>query len=162
MTKYKEFMRAKDIMLQCDFVAMSDSDFDPMPYTDFYDVEFLGTEVLDNGVMAASCSYISGREYVVVDRHGEYNYYNSHDYQTYIEDSRCDPELMCWLYDNGFTDRALNHLMIHYSPLYSSYGVYVAFLHVRAGIMDESAFYKLVSKRCQQTINFYHIDTVLN
>ena len=92
MTKYKEFMRSKGIMLRCDFVAMSDSDFDPMPYTDFYDVEFLGTEVLDNGVMAAYCSYISGREYVVVDRHGECSYYNSCDYQAYVEDSRCIKE----------------------------------------------------------------------
>ena len=65
-----------------------------------------------------------------------------------------DPEFMAWLYDNGFTDQAVNCLMLHYSPLYSSYSVYAAFLHVRAGIMDEAAFYKLVSKRCQQTIAF--------
>ena len=161
MTKYKEYLRTKGVMLNSDISAIrSACDFEDSACAGIeWDVS---TAAMDNCIVAITYSNIAEPEYAVYNRYGECNYYNSRGYQTYVGDPHCDPELMAWLYDNGFTDRALNHLMIHYSPLYSSYGVYVAFLHVRAGIMDEATFYKLVSKRCQQTINFYHIDTVLN
>ena len=151
MTKFKEYLRAKGIKLECDY------EFLPCGY-----IEGVTTKVMDGCVVAVVYSNCADPEYAVYDRSGVCSYFDGDGYGAYIRSLHCDPELMCWLYDNGFTDRALNHLMIHYSPLYSSYGVYAAFLHVRAGIMDEAAFYKLVSKRCQQTINFYHIDTVLN
>ena len=151
MTKYKEYLRAKGVMLECDY------EFLPCGY-----IEGVTTKVMDDCVVAVVYSNCVGAEYAVYDRSGVCSYFDGDGYKACISGSHCDPELMRWLYDNGFTDRALNHLMIHYSPLYSSYGVYVAFLHVRAGIMNEAAFYKLVSKRCQQAINFYHIDTALN
>ena len=143
MTKFKEYLRAKGIKLECDYEVL--------PYNS---IEGVTTKVMDGCVVAVVYSNCAGAEYAVYDRSGVCSYFDGDGYKAYIRDPHCDPELMCWLYDNGFTDQALNHLMIHYSPLYSSYGVYVAFLHVRAGIMDEAAFYKLVSKPCQETINF--------
>ena len=142
MTKYKEFMRAKDIMLKCDFDAMSCSDFDPAPYTDFYDVEFLGTEVLDNGVMAATCSYISGREYVVVDRHGECTYYDSDAYHAYVGDKHCDPEYIDLLRAMGY-DSSEWALAVMRNTYAEHAKIRLAFKHVKAGIMDERTFYKL-------------------
>lgn len=161
MTKYKKYLRAKGIKLEYDPTAPYNIDDFEINTCAGIEID-VRTEIMDNCIVVVTCSNITTPEYEVYNRYGECNYYDSDDYHAYVGDPHCDPELMCWLHDNGFTDRALNHLMIHYSPLYSSYGVYVAFLHVRAGIMDETAFYKLVSKRCQQTINFYHIDTVLN
>ena len=161
MTKFKEYLRAKETEPEYDVTA-------PYNLSDFEINTCAGIEtiveprIMDDCVVAVVYSNIADPEYAVYDRYGVCSYFDGDGYKAYVGDPHCDPELMCWLYDNGFTDQALNHLMIHYSPLYSSYGVYVAFLHVRAGIMDEAAFYKLVSKRCQQTINFYHIDTVLN
>ena len=159
MTKFKEYLRAKETEPEYDVTA-------PYNLSDFEINTCAGIEtiveprIMDDCVVAVVYSNIAEPEYAVYNRYGQCNYYNSHGYHAYVGDPHCDPELMDWLYDNGFTDRALNHLMIHYSPLHSSYGVYVAFLHVKAGIMNEAAFYKLVNKRCQQAINFYHIDTV--
>ena len=161
MTKYKEYLRAKGVMLNSDISAMrSECDFE---INTCAGIEItVTTRIMDGCIVVVIYSNIAYPEYAVYDRYGEHGWFDTNGDMSCIERFACDPELMAWLYDNGFTDRALNHLMIHYSPLYSSCGVYAAFLHVRAGIMDEAAFYKLVSKRCQQTINFYHIDTVLN
>ena len=148
MTKFKEYLRAKGIKLECDY------EFLPYNY-----IECVEAKVLDNYIIVAMFSNCAGWGYAVFNKHGVCGCFDEDDRQAYISGSHCDPELMGWLYDNGFTDRALNHLMVHYSPLYSSYSVYAAFLHVKAGIMNEVAFYKLVNKRCQQAINFYHIDT---
>ena len=152
MTKFKEYLRAKGIKLECDFEVL--------PYNG---IDGIATYVVDDGIVAEYYHESTGSRYYVYDKYGVYSYFfDSWEFHAYVGDPHCDPEFMDWLYDNGFTDQAVNRLMTHYSPLYSSYSVYAAFLHARAGIMDEAAFYKLVSKRCQQTINFYHIDTVLN
>lgn len=143
MTKYKEYLRAKGIKLECDY-----------GYLPCDGVEAVATEATDNCVAAVVYSNCAGAGYAVFNRYGMCGYFDAAGYKAYVKGSHCDPEFMAWLYDNGFTDQAVNCLMIHYSPLYSSYSVYAAFLHVRAGIMDEAAFYKLVSKRCQQTIAF--------
>ena len=152
MTKYKEFMRAKGIMLQCDYAALSCSDFDMTPYTDFYDVEFLGTEVLDNGVMAAICSYINGREYAVVDRHGECCWFDHFDDVA---------DLFRLPYDNAYVDWIINmgcdEFDVAFDIMKDMYHndakVRIAFNHVKAGIMDELVFYKWISDRYQTYIN---------
>lgn len=144
MTKFKEYLRAKGIKVECDFEVL--------PYNG---IDGIATYVVDDGVVAEYYHESTGSRYYVYDRYGVYSYFfDSWEFYAYVGDPNCDPELMDWLYDNGFTDQAVNHRMIHYSPIYSSYSVYVAYLHVRAGIMDEAAFYKLVNKRYQQAINF--------
>lgn len=155
MTKFKEYLMAHGAILERNSAELAQDEN--------WDVEFIIPKVLDSGLAISYC-HVDDHvpDVVVYDRSGACRYISRSEYQAHVGNRHHDPELMDWLYDNGFTDQALNHLMIHYSPIHSSYGVYVAFLHVRAGIMDEAAFYKLVSKRCQQTINFYHIDTVLN
>ena len=144
MTKYKEYLRAKGIKLECDFEVL--------PYNGLAGT---ATYVVDDSVVVEYYSECAGSIYYVYNKYGEHScFFDDYEFHAYVGGPNCDPEFMDWLYDNGFTDQAVNCLMIHYSPLYSSYSVYAAFLHVRAGIMDEAAFYKLVSKRCQQTIAF--------
>ena len=143
MTKFKEYLRAKGIKLECDY------EFLPCGY-----IESVETRIIDSCIVAVVYSNCADPEYAVYNRSGECEYYDSDDYHAYVGGSHCDPEFIAWLYDNGFTDQVVNRRMIHYSPLYSSYSVYAAFLHVRAGIMDEAVFYKLVNKRYQQAINF--------
>ena len=143
MTKFKEYLRAKGIKLECDY------EFLPCGY-----IEGVTTKVMDDCVVAVVYSNCVGAEYAVYDRSGGCSYFDGDGYKAYIRDSHYNPELIAWLYDNGFTDQVVNRRMIHYSPLYSSYSVYAAFLHVSAGIMDEAVFYKLVNKRYQQAINF--------
>lgn len=143
MTKFKEYLRSKGVKLECDFEFLPCNS-----------IESVTTKVMDDCVVAVVYSNCAGAEYAVYSRSGECSYFYNDGYKAYVEDPHCDPEFMDWLYDNGFTDQAVNRQMIHYSPLYSSYSVYTAFLHVRAGIMDEAVFYKLVNKRYQQAINF--------
>ena len=143
MTKFKEYLRSKGIKLECDY------EFLPCNY-----IEAVTTEVINDYVVAVVYSNCAGAEYAVFNKYGVCGCFDSDDYHAHVGDPHCNPELMGWLYDNGFTDQAVNHRMIHYSPIYSSYSVYVAYLHVRAGIMDEAAFYKLVNRRYQQVINF--------
>ena len=153
MTKYKEFMRAKGIMLRCDFVAMSDSDFDPMPYTDFYDVEFLGTEVLDNGVMAAACSNAIGREYVVLDRCGDCTSFKHDKYMAYIEESRCPYEYTAWIQEscNMLPRSVYRTVIMAMEDMYADDAkVRTAFRHMRAGIMTPIAFNKLLARYCEK------------
>lgn len=155
MTKYKEFMRAKGIMLRCDFAALSCSDFEMTPYTDFYDVEFLGTGVLDNGVMAAACSNISGREYVVVDRYGDCSSFKHDKYMAYIEEARCPYEYIAYLQDTCYALPKVVH-----DPVFETMKrmyvddvkVRTAFNHMRAGIMDDLVFCKWLAKRCQKIL----------
>lgn len=144
MTKYKEYLRVKGIKLECDFEVL--------PYNG---IDGIATYVVDDGVVAEYYHESTGSRCHVYNKYGEYSYFfDSWEFHAYVGGPNCDPEFIDWLYDNGFTDQVVNRLMIHYSPLYSSYSVYAAFLHVRAGIMDEAVFYKLVNKRYQQAINF--------
>ena len=153
MTKFKEFMRAKGIMLKCDFDAMSCSDFDPAPYTDFYDVEFLGAEVLDNGVMAAACSNISGREYVVVDRYGDCSSFKHDKYMAYIEESRCPYEYTTYIQQacSWLPNSVYRTVIMAMEDMYADdEKVRTAFRHMQAGIMTQLAFSKLLAKCCKK------------
>ena len=153
MTKYKEFMRAHGIELQCDFAALSCSDFEMTPYTDFYDVEFLGTEVLDNGVMAAACSNISGREYVVVDRYGDCSSFKHDKYMAYIEESRCPYEYTAYIQQacNMLPNSVYSTVIVAMEDMYADdEKVRTAFRHMQAGVMTTIAFSKLLAKRCKK------------
>ena len=147
MTKFKEYLMAHGAILERNSAELARDEN--------WDVEFIIPQVLDSGLAINYCHVDDHKpDIVVYDRSGACSYIDRSEYKPHVVDSHCDPEFIAWLYDNGFTDQVVNRRMIHYSPLYSSYSVYAAFLHVRAGIMDEAVFYKLVNKRYQQAINF--------
>ena len=147
MTKFKEYLMAHGAILERNSAERAQDEN--------WDIEFIIPKVLDSGLAISYC-HVDDHvpDVVVYDRSGACRYISRSEYQAHVGNQHYDPEFVDWLYNNGFTDQAVNRQMIHYSPLYSSYSVYTAFLHVRAGIMDEAVFYKLVNKRYQQAINF--------
>ena len=135
MTKYKEYLRAKGIKLECDY------EFLPCGY-----IEYVATEVMDSCVVAVVCSNCAGDEYAVFNRYGECDYYDSDDYHAYVGDPHCAPEYIDFLYDTGcnksfgvFEDMERLYL--------NDAKVRIAFKHMKAGIMDKEVFYRWISDR---------------
>lgn len=135
MTKYKEFLRAKGIKLECDY------EFLPCNY-----VEAIETEVMDDCVVAVVYSNCAGAEYAVFNRYGDCNYYDSLDYHAYVGDPHCDPKYIDFLFDTG-----CNKSFDVFDDMRQLYledaKVRIAFKHMQAGIMDFFAFYGWISDR---------------
>ena len=141
MTKYKEFLRAKGIKLECDY------EFLPCNY-----VEAVETEVMDDCVVAVVYSNCAGAEYAVFNRYGDCNYYDSLDYHAYVGDPHCDPKYIDFLFDTG-----CNKSFDVFDDMRQLYlddaKVRIAFKHMQAGIMDFFAFYGWISDRYQKYTN---------
>ena len=131
MTKYKEYLRAKGIKLECDY------EFLPCNY-----IEDVATRVMDDGVVAIVYSNCAGAEYAVFNRYGECNYYDSDAYHAYVEDSHCDYEYVDFLRDMGY-DNSEWALTVMQNTYKEHAKIRVAFKHMKAGIMDARTFYKL-------------------
>ena len=131
MTKFKEYLRAKGIKLECDY------EFLPCNY-----IEDVATRVLDDGVVAIVYSNCAGAEYAVFNRYGECNYYDSDAYHAYVEDSHCDSEYVDFLRDMGY-DNSEWALTVMQNTYEEHAKIRLAFKHMKAGIMDARTFYKL-------------------
>ena len=141
MTKFKEYLRAKGIKLECDY------EFLPCNY-----IESVATRVMDDGVVAIVYSNCAGAEYAVFNRYGECNYYDGDDYHAYVSGPICDPEYIDFLYDTGCNKsfdvfEAMEQLYLDDAK------TRIAFKHMKAGIMDYMVFYKWISDRYQAYIN---------
>ena len=131
MTKFKEYLRAKGIKLECDY------EFLPCGY-----IEGVTTKVMDDCVVAVVYSNCAGAEYAVYDRSGECSYFDGDGYKAYIRGSHCNHEYIAFLLDMGCDDSdwALS-VMLHTYEDHAK--IRLAFKHMKAGIMDERAFCKL-------------------
>ena len=140
MTKFKEYLRAKGIKLECDY------EFLPCNY-----VEAVETEVMDDCVVAVVYSNCAGAEYAVFNRYGDCNYYDSLDYHAYVGDPHCDPKYIDFLFDTG-----CNKSFDVFDDMRQLYledaKVRIAFKHMQAGIMDFFAFYGWISDRYQKYV----------
>ena len=141
MTKFKKYLRAKGIKLECDY------EFLPCNY-----IEGVATEVMDNCVVAVVYSNCAGAEYAVFNKYGDCNYYDSLDYHAYVGDPHCDPKYIDFLFDTGCNKSfdvfdAMRQLYLEDAK------VRIAFKHMEAGIMDYMVFYKWISDRYQTYIN---------
>ena len=135
MTKFKEYLRAKGIKLECDY------EFLPCGY-----IERVETRVLDNYIIAAMFSNCAGWEYAVFNKHGVCGCFDEDDRQTYISGPHCDPEFATWMCDTSC--KISSTLFTVAVGMYKNdEKVRVAFKHMRAGIMNEEAFYKLLVKQ---------------
>ena len=142
MTKYKEFLRAKGIKLECDY------EFLPCD-----GVETVRTRVLYNGVVAISYSNITTPEGIMYNRRGECCWF---DYIDGIAD------LFLLPYDNAYVDWIINmgcdEFDVAFDIMKDMYHndakVRIAFNHVKAGIMDELVFYRWISDRYQKYTNY--------
>ena len=131
MTKFKEYLRAKGIKLECDY------EFLPCGY-----IEGVTTEVMDGCVAAVVYSNCVGAEYAVYDRSGVCSYFDGDGYKAYIRGSHCNPEYIDFLRGMGYIDSdwALTVMRNTYEDHAK---VRIAFKHMKAGLMDATAFCKL-------------------
>ena len=142
MTKYKEYLRAKGIKLECDFEVL--------PYNGLVGI---ATYVVDDGVVAECYHESTGSRYYVYNRYGMYSYFfDSYEFYAYVGGPNCDPEYIDFLYDTGCNKsfdvfEAMEQLYLKDAK------VRIAFNHVKAGIMDELVFYRWISDRYQKYIN---------
>lgn len=134
MTKFKEYMRAKGIKLECDYEFL--------PYNS---LEGVVTEVMDGCVVAVSYSNFAGDAYEVLNRYGDYNYYGL-DYHARVGDPHLDPEYIDWLCHTRYNiSTALYPVAV---CMYKrDEKVRIAFKHMKAGIMDEEVLYKYIVRQ---------------
>ena len=131
MTKFKEYLRAKGIKLECDY------EFLPCNC-----IEGVTTKVMGDGVVAIVYSNCAGAEYAVFNRYGECNYYDSDAYHAYVEDPHCDSEYIDFLRDMGY-DNSEWALAVMRNTYEEHAKIRLAFKHMKAGIVDARTFYKL-------------------
>lgn len=131
MTKFKEYLRAKGIKLECDY------EFLPCGY-----IEGVTTEVMDGCVVAVVYSNCAGAEYAVYDRSGVCSYFDGDGYKAYIRGLHCNPEYIDFLRGMGEIDS--DWALTVMRNVYEDHAkIRLAFKHMKAGIMDERTFYKL-------------------
>ena len=141
MTKYKEYLRAKGIKLECDFEVL--------PYNG---IDGIATCVMENHIVVYVYHESLGDSYAVVNRSGERDYYNEFDYHAYVDEPQCDPRYIDFLYDTGCNKSFDVFDTMRYMYLNDA-KVRIAFKHMEAGIMDYMVFYKWISDRYQTYIN---------
>lgn len=131
MTKFKEYLRAKGLKLECDYESL------PCGC-----IEAVATETTDNCVTAVVYSNCTEAEYVVFNRYGMRGYFDAAGYKAYVIGARCNPEYIALLLDmdDSFSDFELSVLWHTYQDHAK---LRVAFKHMKAGLMDAETFYKL-------------------
>lgn len=131
MTKFKEYLRAKGIKLECDY------EFLPCGY-----IEGVTTKVVDDCVVAVVYSNCAGAEYAVYSRSGECSYFDGDGYKAYIRASHCNPEYIAFLLDMDH-DHSDFELAVLWHTYEDHVKIRLAYKHMKAGLMDEQTFYKL-------------------
>ena len=131
MTKFKEYLRAKGIKLECDY------EFLPCGY-----IEGVTTEVMDDCVVAVVYSNCAGAEYAVYSRSGECIYFDGDGYKAYIRGLHCNPEYIAFMLDMD-PDTSDFELAVMWHTYEDHAKIRLAFKHMKAGLMDEQTFYKL-------------------
>ena len=145
MTKYKEYLRAHGIDLECDFECL--------PYNS---IECVDAFVLENGVGAVAYSNCAGANYAVFNRSGECSYFDSDGYKAYVRDPHYDPEYIDWLHDVGLSNYAF--VFTWMKRLYrGEHEVRIAFKHMKVGIMSEEVFCRWLAKRYKNVLSLYGV-----
>ena len=141
MTKFKEYLRAKGIKLECDFEVL--------PYNG---IGAVTARVMENHIVVDIYHESLGDCYEVVNRYGECDYYREVDYHAYVDEPQCDPRYIDFLYDTGCNKSFDVFDTMKYMYLNDA-KVRIAFKHMRAGIMDEEVFYRWISDRYQMYVS---------
>ena len=136
MTKFKEYLRAKGIKLECDFEVL--------PYNGLVGI---ATYVVDDGVVAECYHESTGSRYYVYNKYGEYSYFfDEYEFHAYVGSPNCDLEYFDWL-----CHTSCNISTALYPVAVCMYErdekVRIAFKHMLAGIMDEEVFYKYIVRQ---------------
>ena len=136
MTKFKEYLRAKGIKLECDFEVL--------PYNGLAGI---ATYVVADCVVAEYYSESMGSIYYVYNKYGEHScFFDDYEFHAYVGGPNCDPKYIDFLYDTGcnksfgvFEDMEWLYL--------NDAKVRIAFKHMSADIMDWEVFYRWISDR---------------
>ena len=131
MTKFKEYLRAKGIKLECDY------EFLPCGY-----IEDVETRIMDGCIVAVIYSNCADPEYAVYDRYGEHGWFDTYGDVSCVERFNCDPEYIDFLHDMGY-DNSEWAFTVMLNTYKDHAKIRVAFKHMKAGIMDAKTFYKL-------------------
>lgn len=136
MTKFKEYLRAKGIKMECDFEVL--------PYNG---IDGIATYVVDDGVVAEYYHESTGSRYYVYDKYGVYSYFfDSWEFHAYVGDTHCDPEFTSWMCHTSC--KISSTLFTVAVGMYKNdEKVRIAFKHMMAGIMNEEVFYKWLIKQ---------------
>ena len=135
MTKFKEYLRAKGIKLECDY------EFLPCGY-----IEGVTTKVMDDCVVAVVYSNCAGAEYAVYSRSGECSYFDGDGYKAYIEDPHCTPEYIDWLCHTS-CNISTTLFPVAACMYEQDKKVRIAFKHMLAGTMSEEVLYKYIVRQ---------------
>ena len=135
MTKFKEYLRAKGIKLECDYEFLPCNS-----------IEAVETIAMDDCVVAVVYSNCVGAEYAVFNRYGECEYYDSDDYHAYVGDPHCAPEYIDWLCHTS-CNISTTLFPVAACMYEQDKKVRIAFKHMLAGIMDEEVFYKYIVRQ---------------
>lgn len=135
MTKFKEYLRAKGIKLECDY------EFLPCGY-----IEGVETRIMDSCIVAVIYSNCADPECTVYDRHGEHGWLDTCGDASCIECFNCDPEFTSWMCATS-CNISSTLFTVAVGMYENDEKVRIAFKHMRAGIMDEQVFYKWLVKQ---------------
>ena len=141
MTKFKEYLRAKGIKLECDF--------DVFPNMGIHHVE---THVLGNCIEVLTC-YMDApyTDQVTFDNNGRWNAPCEQLYKRGITALNGFDDYVDWLRSKDYDKLFVGFGVM--KELYLHEKVRIAFLHVRAGIMDELVFHEWVNKLYRKTVS---------
>ena len=134
MTKFKEYLRAKGVKLNCDYEAL--------PYKNRADVK---TDAMDACVMATAYINTLGPWSIAYDKHGECIEFCPGDGELDLLKLYYGFEYTTWLHDMGYTSSEARIEVMRFM-YYNDAEVRMAFRHMKAGIMDEQVFHKWIDK----------------
>ena len=140
MTKFKEYLRAKGIKLECDY------EFLPCGY-----IEDVKTRIMDGCIVVVIYSNCADPEYAVYDRYGEHGWFSTYGDTSCVERFNCDPEYTDWLYGTDYAENEAARAIMRYTYM-SDAKTRIAFKHMRAGIMDEEVFLKWHVEHCLEYV----------
>lgn len=140
MTKFKEYLRAHDVPLECDYEVLPCEG-----------VEHVRTSVLDSGVVATTCTSTTEAWSIMYNKHGECIVFKSYDDVSDLLSFCYGPEYSTWLHDMGYTSSEARIEVMRFMYCNDT-EVRMAFKHMKAGIMDEEVFRKWHVKRCLEYV----------
>ena len=136
MTKFKEYLRAKGVKLECDYEAL--------PYKNLESVE---TSAECDCVMATAYFNTPETWSVAYNKRGECVAFNSYDASLDLMKLYYGFEYINWLDHMGYAGSEEKFEVMRFM-YYNDAEVRIAFKHMRAGIMDEEVFRKWHVKHC--------------
>ena len=145
MTKFKEYLRAKGIKLECDYEVL--------PYNGLESIE---TRVMHNCIVAIAYFNNTTPRYVAYTKYGRHGWFDTHGDVSYVERFGYNMEYVNWLRNmcSALPGEAGVSVFDTMKCMYLvDAKVRIGYRHMRAGIMDKFVFSKWFAKRYQKYVS---------